>query len=162
MLARPPSVIFPLQIEMSRSRSLSSSSTRMICSSKLLYFSLALLHAKIPTSCRQSHSLTSVNICFNRKSRSGLRNPFPSNSTNNEKVGMFSSPGRAANFPLHITTNCLPAFMLSSLWLIRTSKFLYSNSDILELRLDTVVEQSCQSRHNLGYILHGGKPQVHQ
>ena len=35
MLARLCSVIFPLQIEMSRSRSLSSSSSRIICSSKL-------------------------------------------------------------------------------------------------------------------------------
>ena len=133
MLARLRSVMFLRQIEMSRSRSLSSSSTRIICSSKLLYS--FLLHANFSTSSRKAHSLTPFKMAFNTVRRSELRNPFPSNSSNNEKVGIFSSPRRAANFPLHITSNCLPAFMLSSLWLIWNSKLLYSNSDILKQRL---------------------------
>ena len=132
MLARLRSVMFLRQIEMSRSRSLSSSSTRIICSSKLLYS--FLLHANFSTFSRRAHSSTPSKMAFNTVRRSKLRNPPSSNSSNNDKVGMLSSL-RAANFPLHITSNCLAAFMLSSLWLIWNSKLLYSNSDILKQRL---------------------------
>ena len=84
---------------------------------------------------KKAHSLTPFNMAFNTDRRSELRNPFSSNSSNNENVGMFSSPRRAASFPLHITSNCLPTFMLSSLWLISNSKLLYSYSDISKQRL---------------------------
>ena len=133
MLACLSSVIFPQQIETSRSRSFISSSSRIICSSKLLYS--VFLYSNFSTSSKKAHSLTPFNMAFNTDRRSELRNPFSSNSSNNENVGMFSSPRRAASFPLHITSNCLPTFMLSSLWLISNSKLLYSYSDISKQRL---------------------------
>ena len=81
------SAIFPLQIETSRSRSFSSSSTRTICSSKLWYSSLFV--SNFSTSSRRAHSFTPFNVPFNKTKWSGLRNPLCSNSPNNEKVKVF-------------------------------------------------------------------------
>ena len=131
MLLSFASAIAILQIAISRSISLSSSSTRIICSIKPLYSILVL--SNFLTFPKRDHCLTPLSKSFRTWTRSTPKQLRSSSSLNSDSVSWMLSclSDRGDNFPLHIKSNRSRTFCWSSLSLISKSKLLYSISDIV-------------------------------
>ena len=131
MLLSFASAISILQIEISRSISLSSSSTRILCSIKPLYS--VLVPSNFLTFPKRDHCLTPLSKSFRTCRRSTPKHLRSSSSLKSDSVSWMLSCllDSGVKKSLQIKSNRPSTFCWSSLSLISKSKLLYSILDIL-------------------------------